>query len=96
MVRYKYGLSLSKKSLPDIRKGLNELTRASDLIKTAFGSTSCEMASVLFELASVKSQEKILLDSAFSDYEKSLSICVLEKNTLYAIKILSFVQSFEL
>ena len=95
-VRYKYGLSLSRKILPEKKKGLKELTRASHLIENAFGPTSCEMASVLFDLASTRSQEKILLDSTFSDYEKSLSICVLEKNTNYAIKILSFVQSFEL
>ena len=96
MITANYGLSLSKKPIPEKEKGLKELTHASDLIEAAFGSDSCEMASVLFELASIRSQEKTHLDSAFSDYEKSLSICVAEKNTQYAMKILAFVQSFEL
>ena len=96
MITANYGLSLSKKPVPEKEKGLKELTHASDLIEAAFGSDSCEMASVLFELASIRSQEKTHLDSAFSDYEKSLSICVAEKNTQYAMKILAFVQSFEL
>lgn len=96
MITANYGLSLSKKPVPEKEKGFKELTRASDLVERAFGSDSCEMASVLFELASQKSSKKTLLDSAFSDYEKSLSICVMEKNTQYAIKILAFVQSFEL
>ena len=96
MITAKYGLSLSKKSVPEKERGLKELTRASDLVERAFGSDSCEMASVLFELASQKSSKKTLLDSAFSDFEKSLSICVLEKNTQYASKIRDFVKSFEL
>ena len=95
MITAKYGLSLSKKSVPEKEKGLKELARASDLIEAAFGSTSCEMASVLFELALVKSEQD-LINPAFADYEKSLSICVTEKNTQYASKIRTFVQSFEL
>ena len=95
MITAKYGFSLSKKSVPEKEKGLKELARASDLIEAAFGSTSCEMASVLFELALVKSEQD-LINPAFSDYEKSLSICVTEKNTQYASKIRTFVQSFEL
>ena len=95
MITANYGLSLLKKPVPEKEKGLKELTHASNLIEAAFGSDSCEMASVLFELAYIRSQEKKHLDSAFSDYEKSLSICVMEKNTQYAIKILAFVQSFE-
>ena len=95
MITYNYGLALSKGYPPELKKSLKELTRASDLIEAAFGSTSCEMASVLFELAIVKSEQE-LTNPAFSDYEKSLSICVAEKNTQYAMKILAFVQSFEL
>ena len=95
IITYNYGLSLSRGFPPEPKKSLKELTRASDLIESAFGSTSCEMASVLFELALVKSEQD-LINPAFSDYEKSLSICVTEKNTEYASKIRAFVQSFEL
>ena len=95
MITANYGLSLSKKPVPELVKSLKELTRASDLIEAAFGSTSCEMASVLFELALVKS-ELDLTNPAFSDYEKSLRICNTEKNIDYAFKILSFLQSFKL
>ena len=95
IITYNYGLSLSRGFPPEPKKSLKELTRASDLIESAFGSTSCEMASVLFELALVKS-ELYLTNPAFSDYEKSLGICNTEKNIDYAFKILSFLQSFKL
>ena len=95
IITYNYGLSLSRVFPAELKKSLKELTRASVLIEAAFDSTSCEMASVLFELALVKS-ELDLTNPAFSDYEKSLRICNTEKNIDYAFKILSFLQSFKL
>ena len=88
MITANYGLSLLKKPVQEKEKGLKELTHASNLIEAAFGSDSCEMASVLFELAYIRSQEKKHLDSAFSDYEKSLSICVMEKIPNMQLKFL--------
>lgn len=96
MLRFKYGQSLLRKRDLEKKKALKELSRASHLIENAFGITSCEMASVLWELARLKSYEKMLLNSAFSDYERSLGICVTERSTDHAGKILIFLQSFKL
>ena len=90
---FNYGSLLSGKGDSEREKSLEFLTRAYHLSEAAFGSTSCEMAKALFELASQKSYEKSLLKSAFYDYKKSLSTCV-GKNVDYAWKIMYFLSSF--
>lgn len=93
LLNLNYGSLLSKKGESERKKSLEFLTSAYYLSEAAFGSTSCEMAKALFELASQKSYEKSLLKSAFYDYKKSLSTCV-RKNVDYAWKIMYFLSSF--